>query len=118
MHDPSPGPAPELLTNALRVGSSQTCDAQAPNIPLPLQGRGATKPAPRAYAIQIAGCCPSPRAGERDVRHLRVAVPSIDCTHRKAGRRPGAGPGEGLCLEPKLTTVIPDAGSTPRAPPH
>jgi hypothetical protein len=49
---------------------------QAPNIPLPGGGRGATKPGNEAQLVQInGGVAPLPCIGEREAGHLRVADP-------------------------------------------
>ena len=58
---------------------SRNCRAQAPSSLSPYRGRGATKPRTSFYARCLPrSVAPRPCTGERDVRHLRLAIPQPD----------------------------------------
>src|SRR6185295_1707559 len=95
-HDPSPDPAPELLTNTLRLDHPKSVTRRRRISLSPSRGEGQQR-----VARPRQGVAPLPEPGRGMFGTCAWRVPSMDSTQRNAGRRPGAGPGEGLCLEPQ-----------------
>jgi hypothetical protein len=69
-------------------------------LPLPLQGRGATKAPNLVLREMLASArCPSPLRRGEGCSAPAFGEPATRPGLKTPGRRPGAGPGEGSCLE-------------------